>query len=103
TLSAANLVVESDDGVRAVDGVSVTLQLPAHAMIVGGGGSGAEEFALALARQVVPAAGRLSASDISLVELPDSATGRRIGYVGPQAYFHAGSLYDALVYPLLHR
>ncbi len=103
TLSVANLVVESDDGVRAVDGVNLTLALPGHAMIVGGGGSGAEELALALARQVLPAAGRLAASDVNLPELPDSATGRKIGYVGPQTYFHAGTLHDALVYPLLHR
>ncbi len=103
TLSVANLVVESDDGVRAVDGVTLSLTLPGHAMIVGGGGSGAEDLALALARQVLPAAGRLAASDINLPELPDSATGRKIGYAGPQTHFHAGTLHDALVYPLLHR
>ncbi len=103
TLSVSNLVVESDDGVRAVDGVTLSLPLPVHAIIVGGGGSGAEELALALARQVLPSAGRLAAADLNLPELPDSATGRKIGYVGPQTYFHAGTLHEALIYPLLHR
>jgi putative ABC transport system ATP-binding protein len=102
-LVASNVVVEADEGVKSVDGASVTLQLPTHAAIIGGGGSGREEFARLLARQVFPNAGRLQIGGQDLTALPDSIAGRRIGYVGPEAYLGTGTIRDALVYPLLHR
>ncbi len=103
TLSASNLIIEADDGLRAVDGVTMSLALPVHALIVGGGGSGAEELGQAFARQIAPAAGLLAAGDRNLAEQPDSVTGRRMAYVGPQTHFHGGTLRDALIYPLMHR
>lgn len=102
-LTVNNLVVESDDGMRPVDDASVTLPLPAHVLVVAGGGSGGEEFAHALARRLYPRAGRLSVGDINIPEQPDSVTGRKIGYVGPDIYMSGGTLRNALIYPLLHR
>jgi len=102
-LIASNLVLESDDGVKPVDGASVTLTLPIHAAIIVSGGNGGEEFGRALARQLSPKSGRLAFGDFNLSDLPDSVTGRRISYVGPSTHFVAGSLRDALVYGLLHR
>lgn len=103
TLTISNLVVESDDGMRPLDGATVTLNLPAHALIVAGGGSGGEEFGQALARRIFPASGRVSAAAIDIAEQPDSVTGRQIGYVGAYTHLPGGTLRDALVYPLLHR
>jgi len=102
-LIAANIVVEAEEGVRPIDGATLTLQLPVHAAIVGGTESSREEFARLLARQVVPRMGRVQWGDLDFVALPDSITGRRIGYVGPETYLGSGTLRDALLYPLLHR
>ena len=102
-LTISNLVVESDDGMRSVDGATATLALPVHAMIVAGGGSGGEELGQALARQIFPVSGRLAAAEINIAEQPDSVTGRKIGYVGAHTHLPGGTLREALIYPLLHR
>lgn len=103
SLTISNLVVESDDGMRPVDGASVTLALPVHAVVIAGGGSGGDEFAQALARRIIPSAGRVAAADLDIAAQPDSVIGRRIGYVGTQTHLPGGTLREALIYPLLHR
>ncbi len=102
-LVASNVVVEKEEGHRPIDGASIKLTLPAHAAILGSGGSGREEFARLLARQVFPHSGSVSLGDRNLADLPDSVTGRRIGFIGSQTYLGSGSIRDALVYPLLRR
>jgi len=102
-LVASNVVVEKEEGHRPIDGASIKLTLPAHAAVLGSGGSGREEFARLLARQVFPRSGSVSLGDKNITDLPDSVTGRRIGYVGSQTYLGSGSIRDALVYPLMRR
>lgn len=102
-LVAANVVLEKEEGHRPVDGATLTLTLPTHAAILGSAGSGREEFARLLARQEFPRSGRMSLGDVDLAALPDSVTGRRIGYVGHHTHLSSGSLRDLLVYPLLRR
>jgi ABC-type multidrug transport system fused ATPase/permease subunit len=102
-LIANNVVVEAEEGVKSIDGATLALQLPVHAAIVGGSGSGREEFARLLARQVIPAAGKVSLGDQDLTSLPDSITGRRIGYVSTDTYLGSGTIRDVLIYPLLRR
>jgi putative ABC transport system ATP-binding protein len=102
-LVAANVVLEKEEGHRPVDGATLTLTLPTHAAILGSAGSGREEFARLLARQEFPRSGRMSLGEVDLAALPDSVTGRRIGYVGHHTHLGSGSLRDLLVYPLLRR
>jgi ABC-type bacteriocin/lantibiotic exporter with double-glycine peptidase domain len=103
SLVVSNVVVEKDEGDRSINGASLQLKLPIHAAILGSGASGREEFARLLARQVFPHSGRVSVGEMDLSDLPDSITGRRIGYLGPQTYLGSGTLRDVLVYPLLSR
>lgn len=102
-LVVSNVVVEKEEGVRLVDGASMMLKLPVHAAILGSGGSGREEFARLLARQVFPRSGNVSLGDRNLSELPDSVTGRRIGYAGSTTHLGPGTLRESLTYPLLRR
>ena len=102
-LVVTNVVVEKEAGHRPVDGASMALALPTHAAILGSGGSGREEFARLLARQVMPHSGTVSLGGNDLAALPDSVTGRHIGFVGHQTYLGSGSIRSVLVYPLLRR
>ena len=102
-LVASNVVVEAEEGVKSVDGATLSLQLPLHVAIVGGSGSGRDEFARLLARQVLAQSGRVSIGTHDLAALPDSVAGRRIGYVGPDVYIGSGTIRDVLTYPLLRR
>jgi putative ABC transport system ATP-binding protein len=103
TLVAENVVVEHEEGNRSVDGASIKLTLPMHTAILGSGASGREEFARLLARQDFARSGSVSLGDSDLSMLPDSVTGRRIGFIGQQTFLGSGSIFDVLVYPLLRR
>lgn len=102
-LVVSNVVVEKEKGDRSVNGASLVLSLPTHAVIRGSGGSGREEFARLLARQVIPQSGSVSLGDVDLASLPDSVTGRRIGYIGSQTFLGSGTIRDVMIYPLLRR
>jgi putative ABC transport system ATP-binding protein len=102
-LVAANVVLEKEEGHRPVDGATLTLTLPTHTAILGSTGSGRDEFARLLARQEFPHSGRMTVGDIDLTALPDSVTGRRIGFVGQNTHLGSGSIRDLLVYPLQRR
>ncbi|MBM3515943.1 MAG: cyclic nucleotide-binding domain-containing protein [Alphaproteobacteria bacterium] len=102
-LIASNVVAEADEGVRAIDGANLILQLPIHAAVIGGSSASRDELARLLARQVLPRAGQIKIGDSDITSLPDSVIGRRIGFVGPETYLGSGSMFDALIYPLLHR
>ena len=102
-LTASNVSWEEDEGTKVVSGASLNVALPAHVAIVGAGGSGKDEFARLLARQLVPSSGRIDIGGRNLVELPESVTGRRIGYVGQEAYIASGTVRDSLLYGLKHR
>ena len=98
-LVVTNVVVEKEKGDRPINGASMVLTLPTHTVIRGSGGSGREEFARLLARQVFPQSGSVSLGDMNLAVLPDSVTGRRIGYIGSQTFLGSGSIRDVLLFP----
>jgi ABC-type bacteriocin/lantibiotic exporter with double-glycine peptidase domain len=100
---ASNVVLEREQGHRPVDGATLALTLPTHIVILGSAGSGREEFARLLARQEFPRSGRVMVGDIDLTVMPDSVTGRRIGFVSQTTFFGSGSVGQLLIYPLLRR
>lgn len=102
-LVASNVVVESDDGLKSVDGANLDLSLPVHAGFYGGTGAAREELARVLARQLRPRDGTLKIFDHDLTTLPDSVVGRRIALASSEVFLGAGSIRDTLLYPLRHR
>ena len=69
---------------------------------VGPVGAGGEYLAEAFARLLEPAAGRMLVDGTPIETLPDSVTGRRIGYAEANTYFPQSSLRDSLIYGLRH-
>ena len=102
-LVANNVAFADEDGARLVDGASFKVDLRQHTAIVGAGASGKQEFAMLLARLMEPTRGRIAVGESDISELPEAVTGRRMAYVGPQAYLYNGSIGDNLVYGLKHR
>ena len=77
--------------------------LPGEAVAATGPVSAGGEFlAEALGRLIEPASGRVTLDGAAIETLPDSFTGRRIGYAEANTYFPQSSLRDALVYGLRH-
>ena len=58
---------------------------------------------MALARLVLPAAGRISLGELDWADLPEAVTGRRMTYVPQDAYIFPGSVRENLLYGVKHR
>jgi putative ABC transport system ATP-binding protein len=101
-LAVVNLSLEEDDSSRIIDGISFTVSMHEHVAVIGQGGSGKNELALLLARLIQPTSGRITIGGIDIATLPEAVIGRRIGYVGAQPYFFAGTLRENLLFGLRH-
>ena len=104
TLAASNLdLKEEDEGETTfAGGLSLTTELPARLAVVGGTGSGSDRLAHVIAGLKRPATGKLLAGVLDLTAAPESVTGRRIAYVGPETSLFSGTLRDNLLYSLKH-
>ena len=101
--AAANLSLQDEDQVTIVNGVNFKFPVSDHVAIVGSSSSGKEELMLMLARLIEPTGGRLNTGGTEMSELPEAVTGRRISFVGQNAYIFSSSLKENLLYGLKHR
>ncbi|UCH76030.1 MAG: ATP-binding cassette domain-containing protein [Rhodospirillales bacterium] len=97
-----NVGLVDDDGVRALDGVTLDIGAGDHVAVVGTANSGKGELVMAIAGLLTPTSGSVMLDDRDIKRLPRAVTGRRIAYVGPSVYVQAGSLADALAFALKH-
>jgi len=102
-LSVANLSYSEDGRVKAIETVNFTLPLDKHAAVLGPGGSGKEDLLYLLARLLEPSSGSIQIGGQKLSQLPESVTGRHIGFVGSSPYLFATTVRDNLFYGLKHR
>jgi putative ABC transport system ATP-binding protein len=95
--------LEDETGHALIDGATFQIAESNHVAVVGAGSSGKDQLAILLARLIVPSGGSLRLDDLKLEDLPEAVTGRRIGYVGSNAYMFATTVRDNLTYGLKHR
>jgi len=100
----ANNIRYSEDGLYySVDGTSFKFPFDRHCAMVGLGNSGKDELALLMSRLVNPSSGNMNIGDWKMENIPESITGRRLGYVGSAAFMFGGTVYDNLCYSLKHQ
>ncbi|MFN0043886.1 MAG: ABC transporter transmembrane domain-containing protein [Alphaproteobacteria bacterium] len=102
-IAASNITLAESGAVKFLDGVSFTLPMTERIAIVGDGTSGKDELPLVLARLLWPNAGSVSIGGQKASALPESVTGRRMAYVGPQTYLISATVRENLYYGLKHR
>ena len=103
TLASTNLTYTEDQIINLVDGAGFNVDFPGTVAVVGKSGEGQQELAMLIARLIQPSAGRIALNDQSLADMPESMLGRRIGYVGQNAYIFNGTVRSNLVYGLQRR
>ena len=96
------LAVTDDTGAKVLEPADMTIAPGEWIAAVGELNAGAEAMAEAIARLVVPTSGRITIGDQALNTIPESLTGRRIAYVGPDTYLRNTSLRDCLLNGLRH-
>jgi putative ABC transport system ATP-binding protein len=100
-VSAVGLLDESDT--RLIESVSFTVKAEDHVAIVGNGGSGKEYLGMILAGLVPPSSGTAKIGGRDLSTFPQAVTGRRLSYVGQDAYLFPVSVRENLIYGLKHK
>lgn len=100
-IAVSGLALSDDQGHPVLEGVNVTIPWPARVAVVGG--EGRDEFLQLLARTLAPTRGKITINSHNLANLPETVTGRRLGYVSSSAYIFNTTLGDNLLFGLRHR
>lgn len=102
SINANNVGISDDTGATLVGRASMSLGRDEQVALVGSANSGAEIMSEAFARLQIPDTGTIKVGDNHLIELPESITGRRIGYAGGEIFLPQGTVRDNLLYVLKH-
>jgi len=101
-LEISNLSLVEDDGTHRLQGINLEMPLERHLAIVGDSNSGKERLAGILAALDLPTGGSVRIGGKDLAAMPEWITGRRLGYVAPDAYHFPYSVRENLLYGLRH-
>ena len=99
-IKVTNVSVIDESGATLLDQVSTTIDLKQTTAVIGQVGGGAEYFAELLARLLTAGKGRVTLGGSNIDDLPESVTGRRIGYADADTFFPQGTLREAVLYSL---
>ncbi|MFQ5972467.1 MAG: ABC transporter transmembrane domain-containing protein [Alphaproteobacteria bacterium] len=102
-IGLSNVGFVDEDEIRRLANLTISLGLGKHVAVVGTGGSGKDYLALMLARLSTPTSGKVTVCGQNLTALPTAVTGRRISYVGQNAFLQSASVRENLLYGLKHR
>src|SRR5207237_5133486 len=98
-----NVSLIDSDGIRLLDGFSLSFPFGTHVALVGPSNGGKNLVPQLLARLTSPTSGQISLGGVDLASLSFAASGRLIGYVGPTTHLFAASIGDNLLLGLRHR
>lgn len=93
-ITARNLTVEDEDGVKPLEAASFTIPAGSLTAIIGSNAASRDRLGLVLARLIVPNAGIVQVGDADLALLPEAVTGARIGLVGGRAGLFSGTILE---------
>lgn len=99
-IEVREVTVTDEIGARLLDSVSFSFTVHDHVALTGPPGGGKEAAAALVARQMQIKAGAVLIDGHGIDTLTQAATGRRIAYVGQDAYVFGASLKDNLLYGL---
>ena len=102
-LRISSLGLVDDANNRLIDGINFEADSCEHIAVVGDSASGKDHFGQLIAGLVKPSSGEVMFNGYKLANLPEAVTGRRLSYVGPDAYLFPVSVRDNLLYGLKHR
>jgi putative ABC transport system ATP-binding protein len=102
-ITAANLSVLDEEGQPIVENLSFNVDAAERVAVVGPSGGGKDLATMLLGRLLMPDSGQISIDGKETSGLPEAATGRRIGYVGPTAYVFNSTLRENILLGAMHQ
>ncbi len=94
--------VSDESGAKLIESASFKIPIRQATAVIGEVNSGAEAISEVLAKLLPPTRGQIHIGDQNLYNLPESVSGRRLSYVGPETYLRQASVRDNLLYGLRH-
>lgn len=102
-VAAQNLTYQEDETTIPIQNFNLAFKSDEKLAVVGAAGGGKDEFPMLLSRLLTPTGGRIAIDNQDMKDWPEAYIGRRMAYVGPQAYLFSDSVRANLIFGLKHR
>ena len=98
--SLTKVAYSADGFSKSLNDFSAQIATERPVAILGSANGGKRELGALLGRLALPHSGSIQLDGRAFDSLAQATLGKKIAYVGPEAYLFNGSVFDAMVYPL---
>lgn len=102
-VSAGNLSVLDEESQPIVEKLSFDISKSEHIALTGPSSGGKDLATVLMARLLAPDSGQIVVADKQIADLPEAATGRYMGYIGPNAFVFNATLKENILLGAMHR
>ena len=102
-VSAGNLSILDDESQPIVEKLSFDISKSEHIALTGPSSGGKDLATILMARLLAPDGGQIAVAGKQIADLPEAATGRYMGYIGPNAFVFNATLKENILLGAMHR
>ncbi|MAI15592.1 MAG: multidrug transporter [Rhodospirillaceae bacterium] len=102
-VSAGNLSILDEESQPIVEKLSFDISKSEHIALTGPSSSGKDLATILMARLLAPDSGQILIAGKQIADLPEAATGRYMGYIGPNAFVFNATLKENILLGVMHR
>ena len=102
-VSAGNLSILDEESQPIVEKLSFDISKSEHIALTGPSSSGKDLATILMARLLAPDSGQIVVAGKQIADLPEAATGRYMGYIGPNAFVFNATLKENILLGAMHR
>ena len=102
-VSAGNLSILDEESQPIVEKLSFDISKSEHVALTGPSSGGKDLATILMARLLAPDSGQIVVAGKQIADLPEAATGRYMGYIGPNAFVFNATLKENILLGAMHR
>ena len=102
-VSAGNLSILDEESQPIVEKLSFDISKSEHIALTGPSSGGKDLATILMARLLAPDSGQILIAGKQIADLPEAATGRYMGYIGPNAFVFNATLKENILLGAMHR
>ena len=102
-VSAGNLCILDEESQPIVEKLSFDISKSEHIALTGPSSGGKDLATILMARLLAPDSGQIVVAGKQIADLPEAATGRYMGYIGPNAFVFNATLKENILLGAMHR
>ena len=102
-VSAGNLSILDEESQPIVEKLSFDISKSEHIALTGPSSGGKDLATILMARLLAPDSGQIAIAGKQIADLPEAATGRYMGYIGPNAFVFNATLKENILLGAMHR